>query len=99
MASNSVITSSEALRVLRKDLTQLSDTLHNICQEMERDMSQLGETWRDRKYQEFVQGYQPQIKKCENIAVHYKQWCIENLDPAIERSIALEEANVGGVAF
>ena len=72
MASSNAVTSSDALIELKNNLTQLSDTMHDICEQLEADMSQLCKTWRDRQYQEFVQGYQPHIKKCEEISKRYK---------------------------
>lgn len=88
--------SSAALIELKNDLTQLSKALHVIYDLMNTDMRQVGEAWRDGKYQEFVQGYQPQIQKCEEIANRYAQWCSDVLQPTIENVIAVETTYVGG---
>ena len=90
------VTSSAALIELKSDLTRLSNTLHVIFDLMNTDMSQVGQTWQDGKYEEFVQGYRPQINKCEEISVRYSEWCARVLDPTIENIIAVETTDVGG---
>lgn len=96
MAANNAEVSSEALTGLQTDLTQLSNSLHEIFDLMNADMSQVGEAWRDGKYEEFVNGYRPQINKCEEISVRYHDWCTRILSPAIERVVEVEQSNVGG---
>lgn len=95
MASNSAVTGSAALTELKNDLTRLSATLHEIFELMNADMRQIGDAWQDGKYQEFVEGYRPQINKCEDISKRYKEWCIRVLDPTIENVIAVEKTDVG----
>ena len=90
------VTSSAALTELKSDLTRLSNTLHVIFDLMNTDMSQVGQAWQDGKYQEFVDGYKPQIQKCEDISVRYSDWCSRVLDPTIENVIAVEKTDVGG---
>lgn len=94
MASDGLITSSVTLIKLKEDLLNLSKSLHEIYNLMNADMSNLGETWRDGKYEEFISGYKPQINKCEEIAEKYEDWCKRVLDPAIEQAIIIEGANV-----
>lgn len=96
MAANNAEVSSEALSGLQVDLTQLSNSLHEIFDLMSADMSQVGEAWRDGKYEEFVNGYRPQINECEEISVRYHDWCTRILSPAIERVVEVEQSNVGG---
>lgn len=97
MASNSgAVTGSAALTELKNDLTQLSATLHEIYELMNTDMRNIGEAWQDGKYQEFVEGYRPQINKCEEISERYKEWCLRVLDPTIENVIAVEKTDVVG---
>lgn len=90
---------SEALSELKTELTNLSSALHNIYELMNADMRQVNEAWQDAKYQEFVQGYQPQIRKCEDIANRYAEWCARVLDPTIENVIAVETTDVSGADF
>ena len=90
---------SVALTELKSDLTQLSQTLHQIYELMNADMRQVNAAWQDNKYQEFVQGYQPQIRKCEDIANRYAEWCARVLDPTIENVIAVETTDVSGADF
>lgn len=94
MASDGLITSSVTLIKLKEDLLNLSKSLHEIYNLMNADMSNLGELWRDGKYEEFISGYKPQINKCEEIAEKYEDWCKRVLDPAIEKAIIIEGANV-----
>ena len=96
MATSNAVTSSAALTELKSDLTQLSATLHEIFDLMDADMRQIGNAWQDGKYEEFVQGYRPQINKCEEISVRYSEWCARVLDPTIENIIAVETTDVGG---
>lgn len=96
MASSDSKVSSAALSELKTDLTHLSESLHEIYDLMNADMSQVGEYWEDPKYAEFVSGYQPQIAKCEEISERYSEWCKRVLDPTIEKVIAIETSDVGG---
>lgn len=95
MASSIAKVSSAALSELQSDLTRLSSTLHKIYELMNADMRQVNVAWQDAKYQEFVQNYQPQIQKCEDIANRYSEWCKRVLDPTIENVTAVETADVG----
>lgn len=95
MASSNAVTSSAALTELKNDLTNLSATLHDIFELMSADMSQVGQTWQDGKYQEFVDNYKPQIQKCEDISIRYKNWCTKVLDPTIENVMNVERTDVG----
>ena len=94
--ANNAVTSSAALDGLKNKLTQLSETLHDIYNMMSEDVTRLGETWQDSKYQEFLQGFKPRIDKCEEISVRYRDWCNKVLSPTIERIIAVEETDVSG---
>lgn len=94
MASSSARTSSEALKSLREQLHALSKQLHEISDVMNADMTRVGNEWQDGKYQEFMDGYKPQIQKCNNIADRYEQWCKEVLDQAIIDAEATEHTNV-----
>ena len=95
-SSSGAVTGSAALTELKKDLTQLSATLHEIFELMNMDMRNIGDAWQDGKYQEFVEGYRPQINKCEEISERYKEWCLRVLDPTIENVIAVEKTDVVG---
>lgn len=96
MASDYSKVSSKALIELKTDLTHLSESLHEIYDLMNADMSHVGMYWEDPKYAEFVSGYQPQIAKCEEISERYNEWCKRVLDPTIEKVIAIETTDVGG---
>ena len=96
MATGNARVSSAALIELKSDLTRLSNTLHNIYELMNADMTQVGQAWQDGKYEEFVQNYRPQINKCEEIAQRYTEWCQRVLDPTIDNVIAVETTDVGG---
>ena len=62
---------------------------------MQADMRQVNLAWQDSKYQEFVDNYQPQIRKCGEIANRYAEWCARVLDPTIENVVAVETTDVG----
>ena len=98
MASTIARVGSVALTELQHDLTQLSNTLHDIYELMNAEMRGVNEYWQDGKYQEFVQGYQPQIQKCEEIATRYAKWCSDVLQPTIDNVIAVETTDVSGGA-
>lgn len=86
---------SVALTELKAELTNLSNTLHQIYDLMQADLRQVNVAWQDGKYQEFVDNYQPQIQKCDEIANRYTEWCVKVLDPTIENVIAVETTDVG----
>lgn len=92
---SNAVTSSVALTELKNDLTQLSRSLDVIYDLMNTDMRQVGEAWQDGKYQEFVEGYKPQIDKCKAISERYTEWCRRVLDPTIENVLAVEKTDVG----
>lgn len=96
MASSYLEVGSEGLKNLKDDLTKLSQSLHEVFELMNADMRQVGEAWRDGKYEEFVSGYRPQINKCEEISERYTEWCKRVLDPAIEECEDIETTDVGG---
>lgn len=98
MSSTIAKVGSTALIELKNDLTQLSKTLLVIYDLMNADMRQIGEAWQDRQYQQFVQGYQPQIQKCEEIANRYAEWCAKVLEPAIQNVVAVEMTDVSNGA-
>lgn len=96
MASSYLEVGSAGLTTLKEDLLKLSQSLHEVYELMNADMRNVGEAWRDGKYEEFVSGYRPQIMKCEEISRRYKEWCKRVLEPAIEECVEIETANVGG---
>lgn len=96
MASSYLEVGSEGLTELKNDLTNLSNALHELFELMNADMRQVGEAWRDSKYEEFVSGYKPQIAKCEEISERYAEWCKKVLEPAIDECMAIETTDVGG---
>lgn len=94
MASSNVTTGSAALIDLKNNLSNLSKELHGIYDLMNENMRRVGNFWQDYKYQEFVEGYAPQIRKCEEIAIRYDEWCKRVLQPTIEKVVEVEQVNV-----
>jgi hypothetical protein len=92
----SIGVSSVALNELLKDLSQLSVSLHEVYELMHADMRQVNSAWQDGKYEQFVQGYKPQIDKCEEISVRYKDWCNKVLTPEHDRVVEVEKTDVSG---
>ena len=88
-------TDSEALQRLKDNLMNLSKELHSIYEFMTKNMRDLSGSWQDVKYQEFVEGYTPQINKCDEIANRYQEWCSKALQPAIDRSLEYLNSNAG----
>lgn len=95
MASSYLEVGSAGLTTLKEDLTKLAKSLHEVFELMNADMRQVGEAWRDGKYEEFVSGYRPQINKCEDIAKRYAEWCKRVLNPAIDECVEIETTDVG----
>ena len=90
MASSYLEVGSVGLTELKNDLTNLSKALHELYELMNADMRQVGEAWRDGKYEEFVSGYRTKINKCEEISIRYTEWCTKVLAPAIDECIEIE---------
>ena len=90
---------SVALTDLKTELTKLSNALQGIYDTMQADMSKVNAFWQDGKYQEFVQYYEPQIRKCDEIANRYTEWCARVLDPTIENVVDVETTDVSGANF
>lgn len=94
MATSNVEVSSATLTELQNDLTGLKESLHEIYDLMNYDLSQIGETWRDSKYDDFKNSYKRQINECEEISIRYEEWCKTKIDPLIQRAEAIEKTNV-----
>lgn len=85
---------SAVLEELQTDLLNLSSTLNDIYEMMNADVSAVGEQWKDNKFDEFVEGYRPQIDKCGEISERYSQWAKAYLNPVIEHVKKLEGISV-----
>ena len=94
--SHSAITSSVALEDLKSDLMLLSENLKEVHSDMKADMTNVGEFWQDAKYQDFINGFQPQIDRCLQIATRYEEWCKTVLQTTIDNAVAIEQTNVTG---
>lgn len=92
--SNNAQVSSAALTELKTDLASLSKSLHEVYDLMTADLSQIGETWRDSKYDDFRKAYGRQIQECENIADNYDAWCKTVLEPAIDSVAKIENTSM-----
>ena len=88
--------SSQALGELQSDLRLLSTRLQELYETLNADMSDVEEFWKDPKYQEFVNGYKPQINKCEEISQRYNTWQSTVLQEAKDKATNIEMLNVGG---
>lgn len=91
--NSKITTETEALQHLKDNLMNLSRELHSIYELMTKNMRDISSSWRDVKYQEFVEGYTPQINKCDEIATRYEQWCSKALQPAIDRTLEYLNSN------
>lgn len=95
MATNSAQVSSAALRGLQSNLKNLSKAIQEICDNLNSDRSRIGQEWRDQKFEEFSNGFQPQIVKCQGISERYETWASGILNQAAEQVEIIEQANVG----
>ena len=95
MASSNAEVSSQALSGLQNNLSELSGKIQGICDTLNSDRERMGEAWRDSKFQEFRQGFQPQINKCSELSQKYSDYA-KLLGPAIEQVVLIERAEVGG---
>ncbi len=86
--------SSQALGMLQSDLRGLSQALHQLYDDMNADMSQVNDFWQDQQYQNFVNGYRPQINKCEEISQRYNRWCSTVLQEATDKVAKIEMTDV-----
>ena len=84
MSESNVKVSKKALSGLKSNLLQLSGTLHEIYDLMNRDLSDISSEWRDGKYDEYRDAYSQDIKKCDEIANAYEEWCKGVIDPLTE---------------
>lgn len=98
MASDNAHVSSDALHELNGNLTSLSETLQDIAEMMNTDMYQVGEEWRDQQYDDFMEGFKPHIKECEDISKRYSEWCTKVLSHTIEKVEAIESVNMNSGA-
>lgn len=87
-----VAVSSEALIELKNSLLNLSRELNEVADLMDADMNKLSGDWRDNKYEEFSEGFRPNIDKCREVAARYEAWCSKVLDPLIEHVVKMEKA-------
>lgn len=88
--------SSGELMTLQSDLINLSNQLHDLYELMNTDVSGLGEYWRDSKYEEFLQGYKPQMDKMDEISERYREWATKDLQVTIDNVIDTEGVDVSG---
>ncbi len=86
---------SEAAIELQNDLNILSEALKDLYDIMCVNTNDLGEEWRDGKYDEFLSGYMPKIRKCEETSENYKEWSSTILTPYIEYLISTEKHDMG----
>lgn len=93
--SNARVSSPE-LMTLQTDLVNLSNQLHELYELMNSDISQLSEYWRDEKFDEFLDGYKPQMEKMEEISERYHEWATKDLQVTIDNVIATEGVDVSG---
>lgn len=94
MATSSVEVSSAILTELQNDLTSLKESLHDIYDLMNYDLSQIGETWRDQQYSDFKNAHQKNINECENISIRYEEWCKTKIEPLIQSVEDIEKTSV-----
>lgn len=95
MSQSNVKVSTEALSGLNDKLMNLAGCLHSIYEFMVNNMKKIGEdAWQDHKYQEFVDGYSPQILKCDNIADRYEKWCKDAITPLLGKVEKVDSASV-----
>lgn len=93
------VTGSIALEQLKDDLTVLANNLRELHSTLTSQMTTLGESWQDSQYQQFVDGYKPQIEKCAEIADRYDYGCKNFLAPQIENVRAIEQTDLSGGGF
>lgn len=90
------VTGSIALEQLKDDLTVLANNLRELHSTLISQMNTLGESWQDNQYQQFIDGYKPQIEKCSEIANRYDYGCKNFLAPQIENVRAIEQTDLSG---
>ena len=90
------VTGSLALEQLKDDLTLLANNLRELHSTLTSQMTTLGESWQDSQYQQFVDGYKPQIEKCVEIANRYDHGCRNFLAPQIENVKSIEQTDLSG---
>lgn len=86
----------QELTTFKADLMNLAKSIEELYNAMNVDVSHLGEQWQDQKYEEYLEGYMPQLKKVEEISARYSEWCEKVIQPLIDRLIAIGDTSVGG---
>lgn len=96
MAVSGVYVGSDVLTNLQTEIRQLSSSLEELYNTMVQQMNRVNEFWQDAKYEEFKQGYGPQIAKCQEIAANYRNWCTSVLQQTIDQVVKTERTDVSG---
>jgi hypothetical protein len=90
MAIEGAYVSSEQLSEFKDKVLRLSKTLVECHETLTRQLSILGNTWQDTKYEQFVEEFKSSKEKILLIGEQYEQWANGYLTNHIEKAIDYE---------
>jgi len=90
MAIEGAYVSSEQLSEFRDKVLKLSKTLVECHETLTRQLSTLGNTWRDTKYEQFAEDFKSSKEKILLIGEQYEQWAKGYLTNHIEICLEYE---------
>jgi hypothetical protein len=83
--------SSYELTNLRDKILKLSKTLDECYETITRQTNTLGNTWRDSKYELFVEDFRASKEKIRSISEDYEKWAKGYLTKHIELCLIYEK--------
>lgn len=95
MNSSSAYVSSQLLIDLQNSLVKLSGNLLECYSFIGQNINTVGESWRDEKFDEFVEEFHSSQEKVRQIGERYDEWAKRYLPPRIEYALEYEGANMG----
>lgn len=88
--------SSQVLEELQVELKTLAQKLQECYEQVSSDINTVAQGWRDEKFEEFKNAFEPYHEKITEMATRYTDWADKHLPPRIEKAKEYEKSNMGG---